>query len=193
MYCERKSSFRAAKMGILRATMTLTVIAGFALSLGCRMCASPHDYSGPVVSGGGQCDCYRSQRAGSAFAGVVEESQEVLASAQDNPSASQNKTHHSVARSLSPATEYDSTKLGRPLTRADIDPFVRLGIPPENILSVTDRPIEEDLPKQDQLTPQSPTSDAEKQPKLLSSLEKEESPTSTGWVRLGNRTSAVTR
>ena len=174
-------------MGILRATITLTAIAGFALSLGCRMCASPHDYSGPVVSGGGQCDCYRSQRAGSAFAGVVEETHEVLAS------ASQNKTHHSVARSLSPATEYDSTKLGRPLTRADIDPFVRLGIPPENILSVTDRPIEEDLTKQDQATPNALTSDKEKQPKLLSSLEKEENPMSAGWVRLGNRTSAVTR
>lgn len=180
-------------MEILRATITLTAIAGFAVTFGCRMCASPHDYSGPVVSGGRQCNCYHSERAGSAFAAVAGESHEVLASAPDVPSASHTKTYHPVARSSSFDVDADSTKLGRPLTRADIDPFVRLGIPAENILSVTDRPIEEDLTRQDQATPNALTSDKEKQPKLLSSLEREENPTSTGWVRLGSRTSAVTR
>ena len=84
-------------------------------------------------------------------------------------------------------------QLGRPLTREDVDPFVRLGIPPENIVSVTDRPLDQAIDDNPQPAPHSVASGATKEPKPLPSQQARDGAAMTGWVRLGERTPATLR
>jgi len=51
-----------------KAFILLSAIFGLATIIGCRMCASPHDSCGPVVSAGFSGRGCTSARAGSAFA-----------------------------------------------------------------------------------------------------------------------------
>lgn len=181
-------------MEVLRAPLSLVMVTGLAVAFGCRMCAGPHDYTGPVMSPPGQGRSRSSLRAGSAFVGVAPEGQGVLAAAVAPSNPTPHKTSHSVRVSSPLVRGKKSAEYGRPLTPEDLDPFIKLGIPAENILSVTDRPLVEVVESQPTVAADALTATAEKQPKRLSAWEEENGDAAnTGWVRLGNRNSTALR
>ena len=55
---------------MIRTLFTLAVVALLATGVGCRMCAHPHDYSGPVLSGACGSPCVPCDRAGSILTGM---------------------------------------------------------------------------------------------------------------------------
>lgn len=181
-------------MPVLKASIALSVILGFAVTVGCRMCASPYDNTGPVISSDDCGRCRSSGRAGSAFAQAIQEQDQGVATVTGRATMKGQEEGENVGKTAAAgARVFQPRHLGRPLTREDIDPFVRLGIPPENILSVTDRPLEETIDENQHPASQSLASGAKKEPKPLPSEKGESGTTTAGWVRLGERTSATLR
>ncbi|MGQ9506134.1 MAG: hypothetical protein ACUVQG_13255 [Thermogutta sp.] len=180
-------------MEMLKPPLSLLIVIGLGVAFGCRMCASPHDYTGPVMSPPEQGRSCSSLRAGSAFVGVAAEEQGVLAAAPAPSGPTPNRFSRSVRVTSPPVRGTKSAEYGRPLTPEDLDPFIKLGIPPENILSVTDRPLDEVVENQPTIAADGVTATTEKQPKRLSSVEKNGDTANTGWVRLGNRSSTALR
>jgi len=115
-------------------------------------------------------------------------------SVAENAPVNDHGDHENVEQpTVARAKVFQSRQLGRPLTREDVDPFVRLGIPPENIVSVTDRPLEPTVDENPQPVPDSLASGSAKAPKPLLSEKEKDVATTAGWVRLGERTSATLR
>ncbi len=141
----------------MQAKVWLYVLATLIFLTGCRMCASPYDYCGPTLSGRpGQADCVScsplAPRAGSAVAPAPDETLLTYANdSSDVPLASD---------SAAPLETPDQRLEDRPRLSGDLparlpSPFVRssepvidFGIPPENIISITDRKLE-DTPEVD--------------------------------------------
>ncbi|MGB4726059.1 MAG: hypothetical protein WBH86_01510 [Thermogutta sp.] len=175
-----------------KAFILLSAIFGLATIIGCRMCASPHDSCGPVVSAGFSGRGCTSARAGSAFAVTAysdhtDENSPGYASAPHVVGLDSDRRTVSSSKGPLPRSPH------RPLTPEDIDPFVKLGIPPENILSVTDRPADEPIAQETSPSPQTLVHADPKQPKAPATNADRESVTSAGWTRIGERTSGTLR
>lgn len=144
----------------MHAKVWLYVLATLIFLTGCRMCASPYDYCGPTLSGRPeQADCVScsplAPRAGSAVAPAPDET---LLSYSNDPS-----DVPVVSDAATPFATPDERFEDRPSLSSDLparrpSPFVRstepvidFGIPPENIISITDRKLE-DAPELDAAT-----------------------------------------
>lgn len=178
-------------MRTIKAFIVFSTILGLVAPVGCRMCASPHDSCGPVISGGGRSGECSSARAGSAFAATrySEQTNEEVPGYTFVPHVLGSDSEQvTVSPSRGPLPRYPH----RPLTREDLDPFLKLGIPAENIISVTDRPADETVAQETSPSPQASARVDSKEPKPLGAANQEVA-TSAGWTRIGERTSATRR
>lgn len=173
---------------------TCGFVAALAGLSGCRMCCNTYDHCGPVVRGG-QPVCHARDRAGSVLSTshvhpeITEEMPGPVTSVR--PSSDRLGTRQ-VAASQSPSrSRLETAPLGPPLKAEDIDPFVRLGIPPENIIAVEDRALSE-------VDDTSPASEPAAAARVATSPRPLVQPASTsrpgavssssdGWTRLGDR------
>ncbi|NMC21476.1 MAG: hypothetical protein GYA33_13775 [Thermogutta sp.] len=134
----------------------LYILAALILLSGCRMCASPYDYCGPTFLGrSGEGDCAscspRAPRAGSAVAPVPDDT---LLSSSDDPTEDLTEDlivtedaipfETSVEQAEDHLMRYTDrpAKLPSPYARS-IEPVIDFGVPPENIISITDRKLED--------------------------------------------------
>lgn len=130
----------------------LYIVATLIFLSGCRMCASPYDYCGPTFLGrSGEGDCQScspsAPRAGSAIAPAFDD---VLLTSSDTPT-----DVPIVADDASPVESFVERREERSTLSADspvrlpppyaqsIEPVIDFGIPPENIISITDRKLDE--------------------------------------------------
>ncbi|GEM_PF-781023 len=127
----------------------LYILATLILLSGCRMCSSPYDYCGPTFLGHSDgSDCHSCSpvagRAGSAIA----PSQDLLMTADETSGASgdveetvsEEDTATASEFRPAPAADY-TTHLRSPYTITH-EPVIDFGVPPENIISITDRKLE---------------------------------------------------
>ncbi len=178
-------------MRTIKVFIVFSTILGLVATFGCRMCASPHDCCGPVISGGACSGSGSSARAGSAFAATMYSEQ----THEETPGytfAPHVVGSDSERVTVSPSKGTLPRYPHRPLMREDLDPFLRLGIPAENIISVTDRPADEPVAQETSPSPQALARIDSKEPKPLAAA-KQEVATSAGWTRIGDRTSATRR
>lgn len=170
---------------------------------GCRMCSSPFDGCGPVV-GEGPSACHPGYRAGSILGPKVPPAlAESTPQNADSIVRKRSESHGAqrmmgAARPNLPHSE-EETLLGPPLTLHEIEPFVELGIPPENIISVTDRPLSErEPPGVASKSPVDPAplpeeteiADQKSPPAPRTAIS---SPAADGWTRLGSRSGSPRR
>lgn len=130
----------------------LYIVATLIFLSGCRMCASPYDYCGPTFLGrSGEGDCQScsplAPRAGSSIAPAFDHA--LLTSsdtATDLPIVVDDS--RAVAPFLTQGEERSTlsadspVRLPPPYARS-IEPVIDFGIPPENIISITDRQLDE--------------------------------------------------
>ena len=130
---------------MFRSVLIVIVVGLVAVTTGCRMCAHPFDYSGPVLDGtcDGQADCGCDTcdgqaggggRAGSILSGGMHPSviSQPVAHTQPTPA-----TVHSAAPRPIP------TASGRGNAAGNVTAGPEFGIDPKLIISVTDRKVEE--------------------------------------------------
>lgn len=170
---------------------------------GCRMCSSPFDGCGPVMDGG-RPTCQPGYRAGSILGPqmpavpprhAIQEANPLVRKRPDLPSAPR------IAGSTrqSPSHLPEQTLLGPPLTLQEMEPFVELGIPPENIISVTDRPLSEveqsavaaEPPEERRSSPEKTEIAGHKS--LSSTRSPNPTPSADGWIRLGSGATSLRR
>lgn len=130
----------------------LYLVATLIFLSGCRMCASPYDNCDPTFlgrSGQGDCQsCFPSApRAGSAIAPALHDA--LLTSSETPTDVPIVADDASPVESLVERTEERSmlsagspARLPSPYARS-IEPVIDFGIPPENIISITDRKLDE--------------------------------------------------
>lgn len=167
--------------------------------VGCRMCASPYDTAGPVLSHNKCPSCNQKARAGSIFSSAMRPERNGQELAADEAGV--------LAPSVpTPPRGYANDRprrVGTPLSRSEIDPFVELGIPPENIISVTDRPLETEdtLASQDNQVDdqavdriaETPRKSAVQVASRSSSASSQTSGDDLGWTRMGARPVSLQR
>ena len=136
----------------MQAKVWLYILATLIFLTGCRMCASPYDYCGPTLSGhSGPSDCVScsplAPRAGSAVAPVPDDA--LLTSSNepsDVPVVSDEVIPFETPGKRAEARPRLYTdlpgKLPAPYARST-EPVIDFGIPPENIISITDRKLED--------------------------------------------------
>ncbi|MGB9687921.1 hypothetical protein [Thermogutta sp.] len=172
---------------------------GLVTLLGCRMCCSPYDQAGPVLREDGRPTPSSHYRAGS----ILQRQPPVSHPEAASISSSRHPGHarkiypkKNTSVSVQAATsERIPEPLGKPLTREEMEPFIDLGIPPENIISIEDRPLSEvkDRPEADSQLASAPSNGQQERsisvPKAL--MPSGSQPSQDGWTRLGSRTGTM--
>ncbi len=170
--------------------------AGFVTLLGCRMCCSPYDEAGPVLNEHGRPIASSRYRAGSIL--QTQPSVSPAVKAGISPSNRLGHTQKSYPKKVTGVGVQTATSeripetMGKPLTREEMEPFIDLGIPPENIISIEDRPLSEvqsTLSAESEVAssiPRDRREPANPAPKPLVSSGSQ--PNHDGWIRLGSRT-----
>jgi len=175
------------------------VAAGLVTMLGCRMCCSPYDEAGPVLDEHGRPIASSHYRAGS----ILQARPPVSHSAAGGLSPSSHLVHvdEGYPKKITGVSTQDATSetipevTGRPLTREEMEPFIELGIPPENIISIEDRPLSEvqNTPHGHSEVASAASGDqrehASPAPKPL--VPSGSQPSQDGWTRLGSRTGSM--
>ncbi|GAB4140198.1 MAG: hypothetical protein Kow0040_28600 [Thermogutta sp.] len=177
----------------------LYILATLIFLSGCRMCASPYDYCGPTFLGrageGGCNSCSPvAPRAGSAVAPV---SDDVLLSASgtatDAPVVEDPSLPFEPEENRPLLSTDRPVKLSPPYARS-IEPVIDFGVPPENIISITDRKLEDAPDLGSSPSPAAPSSAS--QSTVAARTGSSDSPRRTipartvsddGWTARGNR------